>query len=145
MIETDETTDQGTVMAVEEEFATLDAPGVDDEQIAILHRFVRYNLRLVEEAERVKGQFAAILRDLDNRRKAAEFRFGMVARVTADRLIKVQGGRLKSIKTPWGTVGFRKTVDRVDVADEQAVIDRYGFPPELIADVLRQRPSQGGR
>jgi phage host-nuclease inhibitor protein Gam len=101
------------------EFNATD-PGqpVDDENMATTLRYVRLRRRYEDEIERVKEQTAKIVSGLESRLRSLEF-FRPVAEDTARRLIG--GGKAKSVKLVWGTIGFRTSPPRVDICDEHSL------------------------
>jgi len=107
---------------IDADMASVDAPGTNSEEVATLHKYVRLCTRLDEEAERVKEQCALILKGIESRRKGLDFVYGPVARHVASDLIQRAGGKAKSVKTPYGTVGFRAQPAKLDVTDDAALM-----------------------
>jgi len=129
--------EQGTVdvgldvSEVQAELDLLDTPGVDSEEEAALHKYVRLHARIDAEEEAVKAQFAAILRNLDNRRKGLDYVMGGLAKSVTERMLV--GKKQKSLKLPWGTVGFRTSATKLDVED-----------PETVIGAAKEDPSRAG-
>lgn len=95
----------------------------DTEEKRLLFKYVRARQRIAMEAQRVADQMKAMLRGFDSRLKGLDAFFGPpAARITRE-LLAGQGGKAKSIKTPFGTVGFRKQNAKLVVTDEAKLID----------------------
>lgn len=106
--------------AIKAEFAAIDVPGVDSEEMQTLNKYIRVSLRLDDEEERVKAQCAAILKSIESRRNGLDYVYGALVRNVTERLIA--GGKARSHKTLWGTIGFRKAPAQVFVKDEAALM-----------------------
>ncbi len=106
-----------------------------DEDERLLHRYCRRRQQLTAEITRVKEQTAAMLRDLERQVESLDWCLrGRVEEITRSRLT----GRTRSVKTPWGTVGFRKHPTGIEVADEAAVIEAV-LSGDLPNDVTRTK------
>lgn len=99
------------------EFEALSpGPGLDDEHLALLHKYVRMWVGIDAELERVKANTEAMLETLARKKAALESRYSGVAREIAKRMLA--GKKVKSITTPWGKAGFRATPASINVVDE---------------------------
>jgi hypothetical protein len=78
-------------------------------------------------ADRIKDQTERMLREIENRRKALEFRFGAEFRaaVEADLAEKAKGKSKppRSVKYHTGTAGFRTTPPKLIVLNAKALMD----------------------
>jgi len=91
-----------------------------DEERAMLERFCRLNARYDAEAERVKAQLKAYLDELEAKQTRLWSVLGPRAEAAARKLLA--GGKTKSLKLAFGTVGFRTTPADFKVDDDAAVI-----------------------
>ncbi len=116
------------VQAVEEpdgyEASEVDLESVDAGPLAVtdderlLFRYVRRAAQLEAEMVRVKECAAAMMHDLQAKRDGLEFVYGGMAAQIARNMLK---GKSRSIKTPFGTAGFRKSAARLVVLDADAI------------------------
>ncbi|MBN1516355.1 host-nuclease inhibitor Gam family protein [Candidatus Sumerlaeota bacterium] len=95
-----------------------DLPGdVDEEKKHFLKRYMR--MRLAKEAaiERLKNDFEAARKRLESELAAVEYRFGEAARNVAGEMLAAS--KKKSMKTLWGTFGFRTKAAALVIKQEQ--------------------------
>lgn len=128
--------DAAAAEAIRAELAAVDVGDVartDDEKQ--LHRYVKYRYRLTSEYTRLKDQMQAMLAGLQGQIDRLDSVAGSAAAAITQKLLA--GGKLKSMKTPWGKVGFRAQQDEIEVLDEEAVKDQVamGKLPESIQRV----------
>lgn len=95
--------------------------GRDEDEQQML-RFLRRRGQIAAELVRVNDQHEAMVRELGNRLKGLDYQFLAHAESTTRRLLAARGGKTKSIKTPFGTVGFRASPDRIEILDEKRAI-----------------------
>lgn len=106
---------------VGEELAAMDGdPAVDDEQVDLLHRYVRLRRHYAADLEAIHRQYDRLRSRAVAKLDALDARYGPQAAAVAKALIHAAGGRRKSIDTPWGRAGFRAGRDKLIVADDQA-------------------------
>ena len=96
---------------LEAEFKGLAVEGklngdVPEEQKTFLKRYLRMRILKEVEISLLKSNFEVAKKRLDSELAAIEYQFGDSARNIAKELLK--GGKKKSLKTLWGTFGFRK-------------------------------------
>jgi phage host-nuclease inhibitor protein Gam len=97
-----------------------------------LEKYVRLTRRYSAEIDTVKQQMGALLRELENKLKCLDYRFGPVAQEYVRR--KLSGAKAKSIKLPFGTAGFRTLPSRIELIDAAAVlaaVDKGELPAEV--------------
>lgn len=104
---------------VRQQFEALPEPE-QDENRALLYRYVKYKARLADERTRLKANYEAALKRLGNEDTALDFCYRQVALAVTRALIA--GGKAKSVITPHGVAGFRKTAARLEVVDEKKAI-----------------------
>lgn len=107
--------------AIKAEVESID-PGAlaDTDDKRTLFRYVRRRQQLVSEGQRIADQLEAMLRDLKNKVAGLDYVYeGLAADITKKLLA---GGKSKSIKTPFGTVGFRSSAARLYVVKDAEVI-----------------------
>lgn len=97
----------------------LGAKATDEEKD--LFRLVRYIRRLETERDRVADQMGAILKGLDARISYVRSKYGPQMEQTTRQLL--EGKKERSIKTPFGTVGFHLVGQRVICKDEKALAE----------------------
>ena len=106
---------------LQEEYARLEADAMaDTPEKQALFKYVRLRNRYAAELTRVKDQMAAMARSLESKLDGLDYMLKSVAENTARQLIA--GGKSKSLKTPYGTVGFRTKPMGLNVVDDAAVI-----------------------
>jgi phage host-nuclease inhibitor protein Gam len=123
MIEQPETTEQPEHDAdtIRAEVDAVDVGGfAQTEDDAILHRYLRRRSQLAAEITHVKEQTDAMLRQLQNQLNGIDYVYGPIVHDIARR--KLDGKKQKSLKTPFGTVGFRKVPGGINVTDEETLI-----------------------
>jgi hypothetical protein len=119
---------QATLEEIEREIADTD-PGqmAQSEDERELHRILRFRARVVAERVRVAEQTEAMLRELDNRIKGIDYRYSdLLASLTR----KLLTGKARSVKTPYGTVGFRATQPTVIVDNSCKLPAEFWRQPE---------------
>jgi hypothetical protein len=110
---------QATLEEIAAELGETDpGPMAQTEDEMTLDRVLRLRGRLTAEYERVKDQTDAMLKQLENRIKGVDYVYQPILEDIAKRLIT---GKVKSLKRPYGTVGFRTTQPRLEVVDETQV------------------------
>jgi hypothetical protein len=85
-----------------------------------LYKYMKRRFQISAEAERLKDQMAAMVRDQEAHLKALDYLFQKEAQAIVAGMIS--GKKTKSIKTPWGTAGFRAYPKRIELVDEEALI-----------------------
>lgn len=110
-----------------------DVARTDDEKQ--LHRYVKHRFRLTSELTRLKDQMSAMIAGLENQIERVDFVLAPSAEQITKKLLA--GGKAKSLKTPWGKVGFRAQQDEIEVVDDEAVKEQIieGKLPEDIQKV----------
>lgn len=102
--------------------ATDPGPLATDEDTRTLFRYLRRRAQAMAEWSTLKEQTGAMLRDAERKVKMLDFVFGeAAARITAAKL-DATPGKSKSLKTPYGTVGFRTHKPLPFVLDEAEAI-----------------------
>lgn len=96
----------------------------DDERT--LHRYVKRLTSLADERTRLVEQTASMLASIDSKAKGIEYVYAGLVQDITRRLLAAQHGKAKSIKTPFGTVGFRRQAAKLVVIDELQVIAEAG-------------------
>lgn len=131
------------IHGAEQEIAAIpDTPGCLTEEERMWMKYIRVSLRLEDEAARVKAQCEAILKGIEQRRKGLEYIYGGMARhVTA---AKLGTGKSKSLKTPWGTVGYRKTPAHLKIRDAAGIIQVAKASKMVGWFKTKEEPSQTG-
>lgn len=100
--------------------ADVSQAGPKSEQEIQFYKYVKASFQVKSEITRVKDQFKAIINGLEARLKGIEFVYSGPA---ADFVRQqIEGKKTKSIKTPWGTAGFRKNNAKLVVTDEAKLI-----------------------
>lgn len=95
-------------------------PMATDDDTRLLYRYLKCRMYAVAELTTLKEQTAAMIRSAEAKVKGLDYFFGeAAARITA---AKIAGGKSKSLKTPFGTVGFRAHKPLPVVLDEAAAI-----------------------
>jgi len=90
-----------------------------DQEERNLHRYLRRRSQIEAERDRVKELTKAMIASMDSQIAALDYLFMKPAEDTARRLL--DGKKVKSIKTPFGTVGFRTNPARLEIIDETKV------------------------
>jgi hypothetical protein len=94
-------------------------PLAQDEETRLLYRYLRIRAQAVAELTTLKDQMAAMVRSAESRVKSLDYVYSeFAARITA---AKIAGGKSKSLKTPFGTVGFRAQRAALVVVDAAMV------------------------
>jgi phage host-nuclease inhibitor protein Gam len=122
---TDDTEFAGAMADLEAELrgevdATDDGGFAKDPDEALVLRYLRTRSRVANEIVHIEEQTGAILKRLKARLDGLDKFYGGHAEAYAHR--KLDGQRVRSVKTPFGTLGFRKTQPNVKVVDEAVVL-----------------------
>ena len=96
-----------------------DTPDATDD-MARLDGFIRLMARYEAEMDLLKAQHEKRLAAVESKIRTLKWRHETWASEYTARLL--EGGKGKSIKRPWGTVGFRASSARVTVEDVQAFL-----------------------
>jgi hypothetical protein len=106
--------------ALRAEAESLDpGPMAQDDDTRILYRYLKLRARAVAELTTLREQTTAMVKDAERRVGTLDWLFGeAAARITA---AKIAGGKSKSLKTPFGTVGYRTQRAALVVVDAAAV------------------------
>jgi hypothetical protein len=98
-------------------------PMAQDDDTRTFYRYLRIRAQAVAELTTLKDQMAAMVRSAESRVKSLDYVYSeFAARVTA---AKLAGGKSKSLKTPFGTVGYRTKNAALVVVDASAVPDEF--------------------
>lgn len=133
--------------AMAEDMAALVEPRHPDE--VLTDYYSRRSTELDSDAAAVEAKFdlleqaimaarQGMLGDIDRRRAALEWHAGREVReIVAN---EIEGRKAKSIKTPWGTLGYRTKPGRISlvVDDKAAAIEWAG---KALPDILKFTPS----
>jgi hypothetical protein len=115
---------------VAEAVNALEPAPVDDARLGQVNRYLRYRARLNGEIERLQAGVALMVRSIQSRINTVDYLY----RASAEELIgrMLAGGKLRSIKTPYGVVGFRKSPAHLEVIDKDVVLQAVlaGFLPD---------------
>ena len=91
-----------------------------NEDMALVCKYMRHRQRLTAEAERIKEMSGKMLAAIDSRLSGLDYVYmGQVAAIVGK---LIQGQKQKSIKTPWGTLGFRKQGKHLEIQDETVLL-----------------------
>jgi hypothetical protein len=126
--------------AIREEMAEFDAEQIrseiaavdignlaKDEDEAILLRYLRRRSQVQAEITHIAEQTKALLRTLENRVKALDYVYlGQVEAIARKKIT----GKVKSLKTPFGVVGFRSNPGGIFVEDEAKLIEEATLAPD---------------
>lgn len=104
-----------------------DFPKTDD--MATLCKYLRHRQRLESEAERIKEQMQAMLKTLKSRLDGLDYVYMPIVAPIVSKMLASQ--KSKSIKTPWGTAGYRTVPDGLNITDEARLIVQADVQPEL--------------
>jgi hypothetical protein len=86
------------------ELAKGDVP--DSEDRRTLHQYMRKRMLLSTELNRIKDQMKAMVRELENSINSLDYVYHPIVEPIVRRMLEGQE-RTKSVKTPYGTAGFR--------------------------------------
>jgi hypothetical protein len=92
-------------------------PQTEDERLA--YRVLRYRARVESELARFDACMAAMRMKLVRQLQGIEYVYGPHLRDIAGKML--EGKKAKSVKTPFGTMGFRASPARLEVIDEALV------------------------
>lgn len=116
--------------------------GASSDGEILVYRYVRrYNQLMVEKA-RVTAQMTSILRGLDYEIRGLNYQFENFAKDYLQRNLR---GKARSLKTPWGTIGFRKKPASLEIKDHAALVVAYlagELPDDVAAHVEEIRISK---
>ena len=126
--------------AIREEVASLDVgePSTDYERE--LRRGIAYIARRADELERVKRECAALIRQAESELRSAEW--VLLPRLRTIAAVLLEGSKRKSIQTPYGKAGFRRTPERLVLIDEEALFAAWSeqqVPGDLISVETRHK------
>lgn len=94
-------------------------PMAQDDDTRTLYRYLRIRAQAVAEFTTLKDQMAAMVKSAEAKVKGLDYVYSeFAARVTAR---KLQGAKSKSLKTPFGTVGYRRKNAALVVVDASKV------------------------
>lgn len=91
-----------------------------NEDMALVCKYMKHRHRLMSEAERIKEQMGKMLAAIDSSLNGLDYVY--LAQVAAIIGNLIHGQKQKSIKTPWGTLGFRKQNRHLAIADEAILL-----------------------
>lgn len=113
---------EAVATAVRAEVDAVDpGPMATDDDTKTLYRYLRLRMYATAELTSLKDQMDAMVRSAESRVKTLDhFYSEFAARVVA---AKIKGSVARSIKTPFGTLGFRASKPRSVVGDEAAAIE----------------------
>ena len=100
-----ETTDPGPIATTEDE--------------KILYRYLRVRQLVATERQRIADQVQMMLRAMDNRLEGLDYVYVTIAADIVRRML--EGQKTKSVKTPFGTAGFRKGATCLEIVSEADV------------------------
>jgi hypothetical protein len=122
----EEQIDADAIRAEVDAMEVADLPRDQDE--ATVLRYLRRRSQVQAEITHIKDQTQALLRSLESKLNGLDFVYTPIAQDFARRRIT---GKAKSIKTPFGTVGFRTLPGGPFVSDETALIETaLSAPPD---------------
>jgi hypothetical protein len=98
-------------------------PLAQDDDTRTLYRYLRIRAQAMAELTTLKDQMTAMVRSAESRVKSLDYVYSeFAARITAR---KLDGGKSKSLKTPFGTVRFRKAGGGLVVVDVAKVPPQF--------------------
>lgn len=104
---------------------------VSEAELELIH-FVKVQTAIAYEMDRIEAQYRAIMRQLVSKKEWFERQYSDRAAVACKSLLK---GKAKSVKTIYGTAGFRSIKPLLVVEDEVAVMDNVEagvLPNEIV-------------
>lgn len=108
------------------------------EEEQLLHQVMRRRASLEAELRLLKEQTAAMIRETQNRLAALDYVYRPILEEIAARMI--EGKKSKSIKTPFGVVGFRARPAHIEIVDENAIYAAAIDPnAKLPDDIVRRK------
>jgi len=132
---------------VEEACALVEAtdagPMADTEEKRELYRILRCRARLAAELVRVKAAAESMVRQLSSQLAGIDSFYGPSLRALTRQLLLAQRGKAKSVKTPFGVVGFRHQGERLVLDDAAAIlaaVDAGHLPEDLVKIETTRRP-----
>jgi|TARA_R100000306_G_C4364073_1_gene136733 hypothetical protein len=126
-------TDEQMAEDVDSEMAALEVDDQETDEIKHLFRYIRLRSRYKEELKRVEAQTDKMIMELVRRIGYLDHANEIVARETVSNMLK--GRKQRSVKTPFGNAGFRKTQDLLVVSDENLVkvaVENGQLPEECV-------------
>jgi hypothetical protein len=113
-------------LALRAEAESLDpGPLAQDDDTRTFYRYLKLRARAVAELTTLREQTTAMVKDAERRVGTLDYLFGeFAARITAAKLAATPG-KSKSLKTPFGTVGYRTKNAALVVVDASAVPDEF--------------------
>lgn len=121
---TDPAQDDEVRAAIQIEVENVDpGPMARDDDERLLYSYLRLRAQVAAELTRVKDQMGAMIREQEGKLKSLDW----VLLPSAERIAreKLHGAKARSLKTPFGTVGFRKVGGGLAVVDAGAVPDAF--------------------
>ncbi len=115
------------------EVASLEPGPVKAEDEALLHRVTRKLARLADEQGRALAWYEHECRRIARERAGVLYLYRSHAEATVARLLA--GKKARSLRTPWGTAGFRLQPARLVVEDEATVVqawEKLALPREAV-------------
>lgn len=106
-------------------------PQTDEQRL--IARYSRRRLLLTAEAERIREQLDAMIRGIEREISTLDYLYEWQARQIVARMLT---GKARSIKTPWGTLGFRKYDGFIAIRDEKELTEA-ALASEHMAGVLK--------
>jgi phage host-nuclease inhibitor protein Gam len=99
--------------------------------------YINTLLSIGEQQARIQAQAQAMVADLEREAESLRQRFGAEAEHYTKQVLEGRGGRAKHLKLLTGTVGFRRSPDRIVVRHEQQLLEwAEHHAPSLIARKL---------
>jgi len=121
-MESQQNTDQDELAAqVQAEFDAIDNHlDDDDDDTSELFRYVRLRSRYIDELKRAKEMYANIEAEINSKIRGLDWvHERSVSEIVARRL---EGGKRRSIKTPFGVAGFRRQAERLNVVSRKLLM-----------------------
>lgn len=115
----------GAISDIRQIFDDTATDGYGGESMQIIAKYLRVRQRIVSEIESAKEWFELFKSRQQSRLRALDYVCG--EQVQRDTIAALQGVKTKSLSTPWGVVGFRKSPAKIVVLDEQAVMANDKF------------------
>lgn len=138
--DTPDVIDEFTVDELSEEVAACDVGDLphSDEERRIL-QYLRRRGQVLAELDHVQEQTASMIRSLQSKVKGLDYVFQSHARTFAQQ--QLAGKKAKSIKTPFGTMGFHTSPAILEIVSEDQVMEAVALG-ELPAACVRQPAPQ---
>lgn len=104
---------------------------VTDERLKTLYRYLRRRGQLAAEAERLRENLHAMLKEITRKVETLDYLYQEEAKATVRDMLA--GKKAKSLKTPFGVAGFRTIAAKVEVVDEATLIKAAESDVDLMA------------